>query len=394
MFPHVPAGLAGHPVLGGAFRPMFLGLGAFSVLAMLAWLAALSGVPPGAAAHFGPRWHGHEMLFGFAFGAVGGFLPTAVANWTGRPPLQGGVLAALALAWACGRVAMAVAPASGGVAALAALLFPALLTVLVGREIVLAGNRRNLPIAGIVAALALCDAAWHLGVLGIVAGADRHAVPAALHGLLLLVTVIGGRITPAFTANWLRVRGDGRLPRSVPAVDAVAIGVTLATGILCVVQPAQPLSGVAAVVAASAHAMRLATWRGLATRREPLLFVLHAGYAWLPVGYALLAASTLTGAVPASSSLHAFAAGVIGTMILAVTTRVALGHTGRPLRAAPRTVLAYVVLHAAVLARVVAPVAGAAQALLLNAAALLWTLAWLLFVVVYAPILWRPRVQA
>jgi uncharacterized protein involved in response to NO len=377
-----------HPLLSYAFRPFFLGLGAFAVASMAMWLAALLGV----AGHRGALWHAHEMLFGFALAAVAGFVLTAVSTWTGRPPVQRAPLLALVLLWLLGRLAMSVdLGRAAPVGAFVEWLFPLALTVVVGREIVLGHSRHNYPLIGIVSAFAAFDGVYQLGAQAFWPAATRPALLAAVYVFVLLITVIGGRIIPSFTRNWLAALGRERLPHSTPVVDGLTVTATLAAGVLAVAAPMHDVTAAAAATACALHGLRLSRWCGLHTLGEPLLFVLHVAYAWLPVGFGLLAASILTDAVPPGSALHALAVGGIGTMILAVTSRVALGHTGRALHAAALTAMAYVVLNLAALARVLSPVAVYHSTTLLEVAAVLWMLGWLVFVAVYARMLTQPR---
>ncbi|MFU8897070.1 MAG: NnrS family protein [Gammaproteobacteria bacterium] len=382
--------ISNHAFLSYAFRPMFLGLGIFALLNMAMWIGPLVGAIPIVGA-YGPLWHAHEMLFGFALAAVAGFLLTAVATWTGRPPVQGLPLLMLFAAWLLGRIVMAMGlPPSTWLAGVA-MVFPVLLTVFVAREVILGGSRRNYQVVGMVAALTLLDGLYHLSTLGIIPGARRLALLAALYLLVVLVTVIAGRIIPSFTANWLRARGSARLPASIAWVERLAVPMTAVTGVLAVVLTDHLLTGIAAALTALVHTLRLVRWRGLSTLAEPLLFVLHVAYAWLPAGFALLAAAILSDTLPSSIALHAFGVGAIGTMILAVTSRVALGHTGRPLHADYVTVISYVALAIAVVARITAPAADNHYLTVIAIAALGWFVAWSLFLWTYTPILLRPR---
>ncbi len=376
--------------LSYAFRPFFL-LGAlFAIVAVLLWVAALH------ATGFAPAdpvaWHAHEMLFGFAGAAIAGFLLTAVATWTGRPPVTGVLLGTLVVAWIAGRAAMVVdGHLPGGILALADLAFPMLLAVIATREIVVGGSRRNFGLAGIVSAFAILDGVFHLGRVGLWPGADRVALYLTAHGLLVLITIIGGRIIPMFTGNWLRLRGDLRLPRSRPWVETVLVPVVVLAAVADSVAAPAAVVAVLSIAAAALHALRLSAWRGSATIAEPLVAILHVAYAWLPIGYLLLGLTALGLPLPRSAALHALTMGGIGTMILAVTTRVALGHTGRALAAAPLITVAYVVLSAGVLIRIASPLAPGAYLPLIDAAATAWLVAFGLFTVVYWPILTQPR---
>jgi uncharacterized protein involved in response to NO len=213
------------------------------------------------------------------------------------------------------------------------------------------------------------------------------------HAILLLITLIGGRIIPSFTANWLRMQGRSDQPQVRAWIENAILPVMAATGVAdCLSAP--PLAVAAlALAAALLHGLRLALWRGPATRAEPLLAVLHVAYAWLPIGYGLLGLTALGLPLPRTAALHALTMGGIGGMVLAVTTRVALGHSGRLLHAAPLTVAAYVILNAAVLVRVLSPLSSGAYLGLLDLAATGWVAAFGLFLWVYWPILAQPRID-
>lgn len=381
------------PLLSHAFRPFFLLAALQAVLAMLLWTLALHGFGwPGAPVP-GADWHAHAMLAGFAGAVVAGFVLTAVANWTGRPPVSGAPLAVLVIAWLLGRLAMLAAGAlpPAWVAA-ADLLFPAGLSALVTREIVAAGNRRNLIICVMLAAWTLLVLAFHLDRAGAWPGARWPALLLMTHLLLLLITLIGGRIIPNFTANWLRQhRPDIAPPSGHRAVELVILPLALATAISDLAAGSGILTGLLALLLATLHTLRLSGWRGTATRAEPLLLVLHAAYAALALGYLLLALAALLPAFPRSSALHLLTVGAIGGMILAMMTRVTLGHTGRPLTASPATVLAYALLAAAAITRTASPLAAALAQPLLDLSSALWIAAFLVFLITYAPPLLLPR---
>lgn len=381
--------------LSYAFRPFFLLNGVFGVIAVAIWasmLAGHGGAVPGGNPVF---WHAHEMLVGFIMATVAGFVLTAGANWTGRPPVSGRVLGWLVLCWLLGRVAML----SGGtlpaiVVAAIDMLFPLLLLTLFAREIVAAGNRRNYKVIALIAALAALNATFHLGTTGIVKGADRIAIYLFVHVVLLLIAVIAGRIVPNFTANWLRMRGHEILPVNNALLDRSAVVLTSLVGLAASFAAPPPLTGTLALAASLAHGLRLSQWRGIATLAEPLLFALHAAYAWLPLGYLLLAASAFGILVPPTIALHALTMGAIAGMILAMQTRVPLGHTGRPLVASRPTIVAYLLLTVAVLARIIGPLLtdDYLRTVLWSAAA--WVAAFAVYVRVYWPVLTRPRVDA
>ena len=278
-----------------------------------------------------------------------------------------------------------------GLVALADLAFPVLLAVIATREIVAGGSRRNFGIAGVVTAFAVLDGVFHLGYSGMWPGADRMALYLTAHGLLVLITVIGGRIIPSFTANWLRLRGDTRAPRSRPWVETLLIPLAILAGVADSIPAPAPVAAALSLAAAALHGLRLSGWRGRAAAGEPLVLILHVAYAWLPVGYLLLGLTALGLPLPRSAALHALTMGGVGTMILAVATRVALGHTGRALVAAPLTTAAYVALNAGVLVRILSPLAPGAYLSLIDTAAAAWLVAFGLFTLVYWPVLTQPR---
>lgn len=381
--------------LSYAFRPFFLCNGWFAIGIVALWTLGLHGFTALGMGSSDPLWHAHEMLFGFVMAAIAGFALTAVATWTGRPPVRGPVLAWLLAAWLAGRVAMlwvTVLPA--GLRVSVDLLFPVLLVLVFAREVIAGASRRNLPIVAIMLLLAALNLGYHLGTLRWLPGFERPAIYLAIHLILLLITVIAGRIVPSFTANWMRLRGEARLPTAGGALEPLVVVATVGTGLAAAIAPWSMWAGGLAVAAAVLHGLRLARWRGFATTSEPLVLILHVAYAWFPVGYALLAVAAFTNWLPPTAAVHALAMGVIGSMILAVTTRVALGHTGRPLQAARLTVLAYGIFTLAVAARVLGPLADGAYLAWIDAAAAGWVASFALVSWVYWPILTGPRPEA
>ena len=386
-----PTNISAPVLLSYAFRPFFLMNGVFAIVVILAWVMTLhgSGLPG-----ITPLWHSHEMLVGFAMAAIAGFSLTAVANWTGRPAIHGAPLAWLVFFWLAGRLAMALSgwlPA--GLVALLDMLFPLLFCVLLGREIYGGNSKRNYILVVIIVFLAFLNGIYHLGITQVLAGGDRLAIYLLIHTILVLVTIIAGRIVPTFTGNWLRTQGQDRQPVNSDGINRIALAVTVLAGLAASFAPMHVLTGVLAFIAAVVHGFRLSHWRGFATISNPLLFVLHAAYAWLPAGYVLLGCSVFGWLFPPTAALHALTMGAIGSMVLAVTTRVALGHTGRPLQAARATVAAYSVLMVAVLIRVLGPLTGKSYLSMIDLSAAGWMLAFAIFVWVYWPILTRQRVN-
>ncbi|QNN64651.1 NnrS family protein [Sphingomonas rhizophila] len=299
-------------------------------------------------------WHRHEMLFGYLGAVIAGFLLTAVPNWTGRLPIAGGQLASLALLWVTARAAMFFSASTG--AAIAALLdvgFLLVLALVCAREVLIARNR-NVPVVGAVLLLALASAADHAEAAQLLAS-DGAGWRAGFAIVLLLIALIGGRIIPSFTANWLIKQGQARLPRQPSTFDFATIGVT-AVGLGCWVFGVAAGWGAALLIGAGLlQIVRLARWQGLRTTADPLVFILHLSYAWLPLGLVLLGMSLLVPTQPTSSALHAMAAGAMASMTLAVMTRATLGHTGRKLHADFGTTCIYLLVTLGAATRVAAP---------------------------------------
>ncbi len=370
-----------------SFRPMFLAAGSWAIIALALWLAMFLGYVQ-LPTRFDPvSWHIHEMLFGFVMAAVTGFVLTAIPNWTGRLPVRGFRLAALAALWLLGRIACLISAGLPGWLAVAIdVAFPLVLLLVAAREIVAGRNWRNLMMTAPLAVLAIADLLMHLESLGL-------SVPSGLGwrlGLaapIVLVSVIGGRIIPSFTRNWLVKRQSARLPSALGRFDAVCLVAIAAAFILWAFLPDGPLTGAFLVAAALLHALRLGRWAGFATWPEPLLFILHAGYGWMVAGAALLGLSEFDIGVPTSAAIHALTAGALAVMILAVMPRVTLGHTGRTLAANPVTVLIFVLINGAALMRVLASWDVGLFVPLLLVAGGLWIAAFALFELAYGPML-------
>jgi uncharacterized protein involved in response to NO len=320
------------PVFTHAFRPLFLAAGTWAIVGIAVWLAMFFGYwrPP---TRFDPvAWHVHEMLFGFVMAAVGGFLLTAIPNWTGRLPVRGTPLGLFTGCWALGRIACLIsADIPGWLVIVADLSFPVVLLSVAAREIIAGRNWRNLPVTAPLVVFIAADLLMHLESLG-------FAVPSGLGwrlGLaapILLISIIGGRIIPSFTRNWLVKCRRARLPAAHGVVDIAAISSLCVGIILWAVVPDFRSAGLILVIAAAFNAWRLVRWAGDATLAEPLLFILHVGYGWMVIGVALLGLALLDSGVPIASAIHALTTGAIGIMILAVMPRVTLGHTGRDLK--------------------------------------------------------------
>ena len=380
------------PLFGYGFRPFFLAATLAAVLLIPAWVASLELGLPLATVWPATLWHGHEMVFGFIVAALAGFLLTAVPSWTGQRGFAGWPLVLLVVLWLLGRLLVASSAhwpplLTAGVdlaflPVLALMLLPPLSRT----------RNRNAPLLVVLVALCAANGLFHWAAGHGDAVEAHRALLAAVDIVLLLVTVIGGRIVPAFTASALKSQGDATPLRALPGLTALAIAVMVAVLLVDLTLPDTHLAGACALLAAAVHALRLTQWGGSRTLRLPIVWILHLAYAWLPVGFALKALALLTGAPFAGFWLHALTIGAAATMIMAVITRASLGHTGRPLAVSPTTVLAYALLTAAAAVRSLGPALSLAPyAVILGLTALLWTAAFLLFLWVYAPILLTRR---
>ncbi len=372
------------------FRPFFLLAGVYATVAMALWLLVLrTGVVlPGPMDPL--SWHAHEMLFGFAGAAVAGFVLTAVPNWTGRLPLSGVPLLLLVLLWAAARV-LAAAPVPWPLVAAVDVAFPVTLCAVVVREVIAGGNRRNLPV-GVA-----------LGLLGVANAVDwlewAFVLPDTGLGprlgiavLVALIALIGGRIVPSFTRNWLTQRKAERLPAPFGRFDQAVLIATVLALLVWVVRPQGWAVAVLLGVAGAANLVRLARWRGTVTAAEPLVWILHVGYLWIPLGLLLAAASAgWPGLVPEVAALHGLTVGAITVMIVAVMTRATLGHSGLPLHADWATTLVYLLLLTAAVSRVWAGVSDGLYLPLLLTSGGAWIGGFTLYLLRYGPIQIVPR---
>ena len=375
----------GWPLLRLGFRPFYLAATLFALLAVPAWVLVFLGAA-GWTSELPPNlWHAHEMLYGFAAAVIVGFLMTAGKAWTGLQTPRGAALAALVLVWLGARVALFAAPYPV-FAALDLLLLPVVAVVLV-RLLLRAGNRRNLPLAGLLGLLTLANLVFHLSVLGVLDIAPVRAVYAALALIVLIECVIAGRVIPAFTMSatpGLRLTVDPRMEKAAAAANVAALA-------CWVFAPTAAISAPLLALAAVMQLARLAAWQPWCTRGRPILWILHLSYAWIPFGFLLLAAS-LTGWIAMSAGIHALAIGATGGLIIGMVTRTARGHTGRPLTSSPLEVAAYSLVMLAAVLRVVVPLL-APQLLVASvvAAALAWSLAFVFYLGRYTPWLLQPR---
>lgn len=379
--------LKGWPLLRLGFRPFYLGTALLACLSVPLWVAIFLGrmqmpldMPP-------LLWHGHEMLFGFAAGVVVGFLLTAVKAWTGLETARGPLLGTLALLWLAARVAALVAPYPV-FAALDMALLPAVAAILL-RVLIKAGNKRNIPLISLLVLMAVANLVFHLAVLGAITVPAMSALYAELALIVMVVCVMTGRVVPMFTKNVT----PGLVINVPRKFELTLLAVTAAALALWVLSAPAPMVLLASLAAAVLHAVRLWLWHPQVTLKRPILWILHASYAWLPIGFALLALAQL-GWVAQSLAVHAFAVGVIGGLIIGMVTRTARGHTGRPLQPSRGEVVAYsLVMLAAVLRVLVPAVQSHWYPYALEGAACLWGIAFAIYLFIYTPWLTRTRLD-
>jgi len=381
---------ASHPFFRGGFRPFFFAGAAWALIAIALWICSLLGEITLPTALEALAWHRHEMLFGFVGAIIAGFLLTAVPNWTGRLPIAGWPLAGLFSLWVAARLAVLFsATVSLWLAGLLDVGFFLVLGLLAARE-VLKANNRNTPIVGMILLFGVADGLDYLANGGVILSPDI-GWQLAIAIIVLLISLVGGRIIPSFTRNWMVKRGMNQgLPTQPGRFDLFVIGATAVAMIFWLSGPPELVTASIVIAAGVLQAVRWARWSGWRTFADPLVLILHVGYLWIPVGLALLGLS-LVGLVPRSAAIHSLTAGAMATMILAVMTRASLGHTARELRASPLTVLVYVLVTAGALLRVSASLKLIDYNLGIEIAGLAWGGAFLMFLIAYAPVLWRPR---
>jgi uncharacterized protein involved in response to NO len=380
------------PLFSYGFRPFFLLGSIYAGLAILVWLPLFYGEIT-LSSVLAPRdWHVHEMLFGYLPAVITGFLFTAIPNWTGRLPIRGKPLMGLVAVWLAGRVCVTFSAHSGW---LAAMLVDASFLLLVAsaasREILAGSNWRNMKVVILLSLLLVANAAFHLEAH--FEGTAEVSIRLGIAVIVLLIALIGGRIVPSFTRNWLVRENPGRLPAPFGRFDIVAIAVGALALLSWIVSPAGILSAGILAVAGLLHLVRLARWAGDRTTREPLLLILHIGYAFVPFGFLLNAAAAL-GQFPTSGGIHAWMAGAAGVMTLAVMSRATLGHTGQQLTASLVTQAIYAAVVLAAISRICAVLEPAYSMSLLHIAAFSWAAAFFAFALAFGPVLIGSHKQA
>ncbi|MBN9604063.1 MAG: NnrS family protein [Afipia felis] len=379
----------GPAILSYGFRPFFLLGAVYAGLAILVWLPVFLGELTLRTAFIPRDWHVHEMLYGYLPAVITGFLFTTIPSWTGRLPVQGTPLLVLVIVWLLGRFAVT---CSVGIGWLAAMLidvsFLALIAAATGREVFAGRNWRNLKVVALVVLLLIGNIAFHLEAH--FSGAADYGIRVGIAVVVLLIMLIGGRIIPSFTRNWLVRENPGRLPSPFAGFDVTIVILSAAMLLVWIVRQDGSLVGCLLAAAGVLHVIRLGRWAGDRTLKERLVLILHVGYAFIPAGF-LLASAAAFDLVPASAAIHAWMAGGAGVMTLAVMTRASLGHTGQQLTASLSTQGIYVAIVTAAIARIGAVILPAWSMALLYVAALAWVAAFLGFAVCFGPLLMRPR---
>lgn len=373
------------------FRPFFLAGAIAAAMIPVVTALAFSGAITFNFAGGVIAWHSHEMIYGYLSAIVAGFILTAVPNWTGRLPLLGARLGGLFFLWYAGRVAVFMSDqVNGFIVGLVDVSSLFMLDVFLWREVLHGKNWRNAPVCALVLLFAIGNAVWHWQALQ--GGNAAQGLYFGIAVIAILLALIGGRVTPSFTRNWLAKTGREAFEASFSLLDKAAIVVLVFSILMWLVAPRFGLTGAALVIAAGLHFVRLTRWRGWRTGAEPLVLILHIGYFWLPVSLLLLGLSVFASAAfPAVVALHALTAGAAGVMTLAVMTRATLGHTGRPLSADTATIVIYALVNLGAAIRVLAFFLPLPYAMTIAVSSLIWGGAFALFAIVYGRYLLAPR---
>lgn len=370
------------------FRPFFLGAALFAGVAIPAWILVLAGAGESTFLYPARDWHVHEMVFGFLPAVITGFLLTAIPNWTDRPPIRGHELILLSSLWLAGRVLIAVPWFTPLVSAIVDVGFLVAVAGLIWREIVVSKNWDRAPIGVLVSLLAGANILFHAQILWGVETDRPERIAIAM--VMMLLTLIGGRLIPTFTGELLENSGRAERPATFSRYDGMSIALVGITVAFWIAQPHSMAAGWLFVVAGLVNLGRLARWYGWTTWREPLVLILHFGYGWFALSLLILGGAILGIGLPEEDAVHAFTAGAVGAMTLAVMTRASLGHTGRPRHADPLTVLIYMLVNLGAILRVFGPMTGLPANLILGVAAGSWSGAYVLFAIIYGPFLLRP----
>lgn len=377
------------------FRPFFLGAGVYAAWSLIAWLSVyLGGVSIPHIWDDGMVWHAHEMIYGFTAAVIGGFLLTAVPNWTKARPIRAWPLMVLFSLWLVGRLVMHCGSLLpwGIVAALDMVFLPAVGLSLLP-AVIRGSSVRNYVFFVILAFMTLLNGFIHVGMQGYVLWLDAHqALRAALFLICLMITIFGGRVVPMFTRNALKVSGVDVVMRVHPLLEKASLGSVFTLVVFALIGQAESAwMGWLALMVGALHLFRLFGWHGHRTLRMPIVWVLHAGYGWIAFGFLAYGLALLVEPSFILVALHILTIGGIGTMTLAMMSRVSLGHTGHKLQAAKAVVAAYALLQVAVLVRIAGGLGWLDYTHAIALSGMLWSTTFALFSAVYLPILLRPR---
>jgi uncharacterized protein involved in response to NO len=375
------------------FRPFFLSAGLFAGIAVPSWVVIFAAAG-GAGFLYPPRdWHVHEMLFGFLSAVITGFLLTAVPNWTGRPPLRGLPLLGLWMLWLAGRLLVALPWPSPLAAAVVDSAFLVAVALILWREIRASTSWRHAPIGLLITVYAASNIAFH--VTAFLGSSTDLTERSALGLIMLLLTVIGGRVVPNFTREYLIQSKITTLPPPLSAFDGFSIGLVIMAAAAWIVQPHHLATAALWMAAGGMNLVRLRRWRGWLAWREPLIAILHVGYAWLVLAFLALGGATLRIGFSQANAVHVLTTGAVGAMTLGIMTRASLGHTGRQKRAGAGTVVIYILVNLGALLRILvaAETPTTMTDLILGLSAACWSGAYVLFVLIYGPLLLRPSLD-
>lgn len=381
-------------VFSYGFRPFFLAAAVYAILPLIPWGLFLGE-------WFEPQialqsWHAHEMLFGFVAAGASGFLLTAIPNWTGAPAMVGSRLRLLFCCWLAGRIAfwlfLFFDHSAFGWLLLVDLLLPVLHGVHISRILIGRKQSRNFVFIGIMTMFIIANLLYILDFNGVTTNTAQTAGIFLTGIVMVMIAVVGGRVTPNFTRSYLRQQEVEATIRTFPVVEKLAIGSLVLIAFVDLFWAHSTVSYSLALFAGAVHLLRFSQWASFKTLGNPALWILHLGYAWLVIALFLKGLEGWFN-LPYTLYIHAFTVGAVGSYMLGVMSRAALGHTGRALSVSPPITLAYFLVLAAAIIRITTPFFAQHYVLGMIATIGLWSVAFALYLWVYTPILAQPRVD-
>lgn len=386
------ASYQGPALFSYGFRPFFLGASLFAALAIPAWILTLAGVGGWGFVYPARDWHVHEMVFGFLPAVITGFLFTAMPNWTDRTPIRGTTLILVSALWLAGRLLMAVPLFTPVFSASVDAAFLLVVAGLVWREIAAVKSWSHAPMGALISLYACANILFHVSALS--GAATDRSERMALALVMVLLALIGGRVTPNFTREFLAGQGMAQQPAAFSRFDGLSVLLVVFAAVAWIVQPHAMVTGWLFVAAGVLNVGRLLRWHGWLTWREPLVLILNLGYGWLTLSLLVLGSAILWLDLSPADAVHVLTTGAVGVMTLAVMTRASLGHTGHPKHAGPLTVFIYLLVNLGALLRIVGPATAFPTNMMLTAVAVAWSGAYLLFALVYGRFLLSPSIEA